>query len=298
MTLPNAIIAGAPKCGTTTLFRWLSDHPQVVTSFEKETYYLLDEDHPQLRPHVNYHTRGISGYHSLFPVADGGVVLESTPQYIYQQTALQVLPTFAEPPRIVVILRKPAERVYSSYQFTRNNLSDLHGGVSFARYLELAKHDRAELSRLAPQTHFVLGNELMYSRYVDYVSAWLAHYPQGRLHVALFEDLKSDPKIFMERLCTFLGIDARFYDRYAFVSKNETMRIRNQFWHRRVLRLGKFVAGTGLRKFLKTIYLRAQRDDTPVPQEDKAALAALAEEYREPNRELAELLKVDLSLWE
>ena len=44
MTFPNLVIAGAPRCGTSSLFRWLADHPNVCTSAATETRYLLDAD--------------------------------------------------------------------------------------------------------------------------------------------------------------------------------------------------------------------------------------------------------------
>jgi hypothetical protein len=49
MSLPNLVIAGAPKCGTSSLFYWLADHPQACGSTVKETFYLMDEEHPLRR---------------------------------------------------------------------------------------------------------------------------------------------------------------------------------------------------------------------------------------------------------
>jgi hypothetical protein len=300
MTLPNAIIAGSTRCGTTSLFQWLSDHPDVATSRQKETNYLLDSDHPQVRKCANYHTNGIQGYQDLFPTGAAAtrVVLEATPQYLYAKTALEVLPSLPGPPRLIFVLRKPGQRVYSAYQFTRNNLADLDRGVSFSRYIQLAKNDRAELSRLAPQNHFMLGNEIRYSRYVEYLSAWLAHYPKERVRALLFEDLKADPKGFVNGICEFLDIDPRFYDRYHFTVKNEMMRIQYQGFHRNVLKVAKYFPWTGLRKILRPLYLGVQYDSAPVPPEDLQTLAELEQEYKEANAQLAELLRIDLSAWD
>ena len=66
MTYPNSIIAGAPKCGTTSLFYYLSSHPEVCSSNIKETRYLLDKDDALFNKKRNYYIDGIEGYKHYF----------------------------------------------------------------------------------------------------------------------------------------------------------------------------------------------------------------------------------------
>ena len=110
MTLPNLVIAGAPKCGTTSLFRWLADHPQVATSNVKETFFLMDRGHSMARKESNYHQHGLAAYESFFATcpADCSIVLEATTHYLYQETALDVLSTLPSEPQIIFVLRERA----------------------------------------------------------------------------------------------------------------------------------------------------------------------------------------------
>src|SRR5689334_10681741 len=85
LTLPNLVIAGAPKCGTSSLYRWLADHPQAFGSAPKETFYLMDEGHPLLRKGSNFHTRGLAGYAEFFDGRneEARVIFEATTHYLY-----------------------------------------------------------------------------------------------------------------------------------------------------------------------------------------------------------------------
>ena len=51
--LPNVAMVGVPKCGTTSVFSYLADHPEVCQSSEKETYFLMDKGHPLFIPARN-----------------------------------------------------------------------------------------------------------------------------------------------------------------------------------------------------------------------------------------------------
>ena len=129
MRLPNAVIAGVPKAGTSSLFAWLSAHPQVSSSRAKETRYLMDVDSPLLTPRVNVHEQGAEGYAALFAHSspDATVLLEATPDYLYQRTALAFFATVDTAATIIVVLRRPASRVYSYYQYARGNMAVIPG---------------------------------------------------------------------------------------------------------------------------------------------------------------------------
>ena len=63
---PNLVVGGAPKCGTSTFFRWLSSHPDVCGSEPKETFFLMDRDSPLLNRDCNVHEHGLQSYGSFF----------------------------------------------------------------------------------------------------------------------------------------------------------------------------------------------------------------------------------------
>src|SRR5437870_3389808 len=118
--MANAFIGGAPRCGTSALFHWLRAHPDVCAAQPKEPFYFLDAGHPFL-PRVSYHSHGFAGYVRYFAhwsrATPPRVVCEASTHYLYSETALDVL-THADPvPRVLFVLRRPAQRVYSSFQY-------------------------------------------------------------------------------------------------------------------------------------------------------------------------------------
>lgn len=309
MTLPNLVVAGAPKCGTSSLFRWLADHPQACGSARKETFYLMDEGHPLARRGRNFGERGLEGYEEFFAECDAGarIVFEATTHYVYQRTALEVLSQLPTRPRIVFLLRKPSERVYSSFRYSQNNLANVSRGLTFARFVELSKangNSDADWEALAGESAYVLRNDIGYSRYVEYVERWVERFGRERVDVLLFEDLKSNPRAFMKEFAARVRLDASFYDSYDFPVKNETFGVRYPSLHRGVRRLNELVPTAGLKGALKKVYVRAQSGGASTGKangrtpEDARALEELEREFRPFNRRLADELGLNLSAWE
>jgi hypothetical protein len=308
------VVAGAPKCGTSSLYRWLADHPQACGSKLKETFYLMDEGHPLLRRGSNFHARGLGGYAEFFGDCNGDarVRFEATTHYIYQRTALEVLSQLPTRPRIVFLLRKPSERVYSSFRYSQNNLANVRRGLTFARFLELSKSDGggndADWEEAAGASAYVLRNDIRFSRYVEYIGRWVERFGRGRVHVLLFEDLKSNPRAFMKEFAARVGVESSFYDSYDFPVKNETFGVRYPSLHRGVRKLNGLVPAAGLKGALKKVYVRAQSggkangkangNATGRSPEDARALEELEREFRPFNRRLADELGLNLSAWE
>lgn len=306
MTLPNLVVAGAPKCGTSSLYRWLADHPQACGSTRKETFYLMDEGHPLARPGSDFRARGLEGYSEFFGEcrADARVVFEATTHYLYQRTALEVLSQLPTRPRIVLLLRKPSERVYSSFRYSQHNLANVRRDLTFARFVELSKANGngsdAEWDELAGASAYVLRNDIGYSRYVEYVGRWVERFGRGRVDVLLFEDLKANPRAFMKELAARAGVDPSFYDSYDFPLKNETFGVRYPSLHRSVRRLNELVPAAGLKGALRRVYLKAQSGGASAGKtpEDARALEELEREFRPFNQRLSDELGLNLSAWE
>ena len=104
--LPNLIIPGAPKAGTSSLQRWLADHPDAFGSVEKETYYFVDPGTHMHRPGAHI-ANGLEGWRDQFPIPSGvkpKVILESTPGYLYYETALTHIPALESAPKCLCLL--------------------------------------------------------------------------------------------------------------------------------------------------------------------------------------------------
>lgn len=300
MTLPNLVIAGAPKCGTTSLFAWLAAHPAVCGSSVKETRYLLDRGDLNFQAASNYHDHGLAGYEPYFADCSGAsakIVLEATPDYLYHQTALEVLSGLEPRPQILFMLRKPAERVYSYYQFARGDRAIIDAGITFPRFVEMARAGDSYLARRG-----TTAEALAHSRYVDYIEKWLARFPSSEVHLLLFEDLKRDPRSFMRGVAERFGISAEFYDDYAFHRKNPSYRVRWHRLHRFRRELGRLLP-PGPRRVLKTatqpLYSRVNvlRGGQARSDDDQAVLEELDAEFALHNERLARATGIDLAAW-
>jgi len=291
---PNVVIAGAPKCGTTSVFEWLSDHPEVCPSSVKETRYFMDEGHPLFKPESNYNRHGLEGYQVYFRKcerANPRVILEATPDYIYQRTALEGLARLAPRPKVVFVLRKPSDRVYSLYQFALNNMAVLDKRVSFGEFVGMIKAGCSEIS----EKRLILRQAIDNSRYVDYISKWLEKFGQDNLLVFLFEHLREDALGFMQRVSHCIGIAPAFWRGYGFPRKNESYRVRSRAIQRLARKLVKFIPKS---EGLRAIYERFNAAPlTPKSAEDREVLEELDEGFAAYNDALSDMLNIDLSVW-
>jgi len=294
MNLPTLVIAGAPKCGTSSLHAWLAAHPAVCVAAAKETRYLLDADSP-LRPSITFHERGLAGYGELFAhCPEGEVIVESTPDYLYSGTALTVLADLPSKPRILFILRRPADRVYSFYQYARNHMAVLPRNLSFDSYLGMVREPGSPRLRRAG----TLAHQLRYSDYAHWLAPWFAAFDRERLRVVLFEQLVADPSATTSAIADWAGIDPAFYAGYAFPRENETVEIRSQSAQRLRKRLAPLIRSTGLKGFLRGAYARvATTALKPMSDHDRDLVAQLEAGYQDANRRLAEMAELDVDRW-
>jgi Sulfotransferase domain len=298
--LPNVVIAGAPKCGTTSLFAWLVAHPEVCGSSVKEPCYLLDPDDPLFKVKSNLRDHGLAGYQSYFEGCEGTgakVVLEATPVYIYQRTAPQVLAGFDPVPQIVFVFRQPSARAYSHFTFLRDSHARIGADMRFGDFVELVSTGDERVPKYGHAKDVIA-----HSRYVEYLPAWLERFPPSHLHYFLFEDLQRDPRAFARTVAERLGIDSSFYDSYTFPRKNRTIRIRNQWVHNVRRGIGRRLPAS-TRKRLKAAtagaYAFVNVDRSPVRRssEDEQFLAELDREFEPYNKRLADVTGLDLTAW-
>jgi hypothetical protein len=306
MRLPDLVIAGAPKCGTSSLFRWLAAHPRVRGSAPKETNFLLDRGHPLLDPARNVHDHGLAAYASFFPDGDDDsaarpLLLEGTTHYLYGRTAPRVLASVDPPPHVVFLLREPAERVYSSFRYTRNNLGVLRPEATFRDFLALGEGGdvRAVTDPRWGGKVEIWRNDVAYGRYAEHLAAWAEVFPRERMHVFLAEDLWRDPRALLRRLAERVGLDSAFYDDFAFARHNESYRVRNATLHRLARRAAAALPRGMLHAVLRKGYMGVLANGRP--ERTDAAAAALRElraAYAPHNARLAREWGLDLGAWD
>jgi hypothetical protein len=189
-------IVGAAKAGTTSVFRYLSQHPQLFMPDDKEPHFFGDQ-----RPFAKY---GLypryEDYMALFEGANSGQLLgEGSTAYLYSETAPAELHRYNPAARIVILLRDPRERAYSLYWHHVRDFSEPKG-VTFEQALEL------EEQRIATKWAFGF-HYLKSGLYHDQVQRYLHWFGPDQVCIVLMEDLIRQPDETMNRLCDFLGVE-------------------------------------------------------------------------------------------
>jgi len=304
LILPNTFIVGVAKCGTTSIFDWLADHPEVCASSEKEVYYLCDKGNPLMNRKLNYHKNGLDGYAHYFGHYVPGkhkIILEGSPSYFYERTPLKVIPSFSPQAKIIILLRKPSDRVYSSYQFARNTMSQIDHNINFLEFIEKCRgfSDVPVLEHEAVDT--LAYNSIDGSKYSNFMKKWLASFDRNNIHVYLTSEFMNSSEL-MKRISKELGISLSFWDIYDFEKKMETYQVKNQSFHRMALYLYRKYLTLGLpKRWVNSLEKRYMEKNTtrlsPKQEEEKKALKELDDEFIPYNEVLERMLGIDLSEW-
>ena len=126
-------IVGQPKSGTTSLYNWLSKHPEICPSTIKETRFFLDQDSTQPRK-MKFNGKNIDEYLELFPSKAHTYHLEATPDYLYHELPLNIqehLPNSY----FIIIERDPVDRMLSSYRYFQQQ-GRIPLSLTFEEYVE------------------------------------------------------------------------------------------------------------------------------------------------------------------
>lgn len=197
--LPDLLVIGTQRGGTSSLYRYLGAHPHVVPSVRKETEYFSRRfDNGQL------------WYQGHFPLRRSGLTFEATPDYLFHPLAPARAADTLPDARIVVLLREPVERAVSHWQhMTRLGFEHLSFGDALAA--ESGRIDAA-LADVAAGRRIDEGPMLRLSyrargRYDEQLSRWLARYPRDRVLILRSDELFADPAPSLARLEQFAGLE-------------------------------------------------------------------------------------------
>jgi len=201
--IPNFIMIGAAKAGTTALYWYLAEHPQVFMSPMKETNYFaygLDGRGDLLYGDPDLHrfrVRSWSEYEALFAGAgEAAAIGEVSPIYLECPQAAARIRERLPAVRIICGLREPVDRAYSDYlMYLRSR----------GRRLDPVRDLTATSEWARPDSHW-----MQIGRYHEMLSRYFDAFPRKQIHVFLFDDLKHDPRGVIRDMYRFLGVDPTF----------------------------------------------------------------------------------------
>jgi hypothetical protein len=196
-------VAGAQKCGTTTLAAVLGDHPSICLARNKEAH-LFDQAEVQRRGPT------AAEIEAVFPHRrHGQILLDATPSYLYLPGCLEALVRHAPDVRVVVVLRSPADRAVSHYGHERRlGAERLPFVVALAAERRRLRRDPDPLAWNSAHRHSSYLDRGRYAGQLERLRSLTANY-----HLVLFDDLLTDPGWVLDGIVDFLGVERRPLDR-------------------------------------------------------------------------------------
>lgn len=270
--LPGALIIGAMRSGTTSLARWLGEHPEVRVAPEKEIHFFdLHFD------------RGLDWYASRFRLRGDvpPVLLEATQSYMYDPESLQRIAGVLPGVRLVAILRDPVDRAYSHYWLNRSIGRE---SLSFAEALSV-ESERLRSGNKEERFWFSYADRGSYLRQLDHIRTVL---PNAPLMIIQFEQMRDQPLAVFRRVCRFLGIS----DASLPTSVGRRLNQHASFRSVRVRRLTK-----DMPRVVHRVVGRINTTTPDYPELEAVEREAIALRFRPDFPGLAARYDVDLALW-
>ncbi len=224
------IVAGASKSGTTSVFNYLANHPQIRATTVKETRFFLDADYP-LTSEKRLDRDGPHEYLSFFNLAkskdDAVWSLEATPDYLYSAGTAALIREFLPNARLIFVLREPVSRLLSFYRFGVA-MGEIPSRMTLDEFIRQQENglDAPRRSAKHPAYH-----ALSHGLYSTYLKPFFELFCPTSIHVGFYEDLCRSPLEFMKRICRFAGIDEGYFDGFTFAIANKGVNVRSPFLH-------------------------------------------------------------------
>jgi hypothetical protein len=207
---PGFLIVGAQRCGTTSLFKTLSQHPAVLPAIYHKGVHYFDTDYQRGRDWYLGHfptVRRAEAVRARLGVP--GITGESSPYYMFHPLAAQRIAADLPDVRLLVLLRDPVERAYSAHA---HELARGFETEPFERALELEESRTAgERDRLIADPtyrshHHQHNAYLARGRYIEQLERLAGLVGRERLHVVDSDDFFADPRPAFDAVCDFLGL--------------------------------------------------------------------------------------------
>jgi hypothetical protein len=294
--LPNFLVIGAAKCGTTALYEYLGQHPDVFLSPNKEPQFFAFEDETLCfrGPGVTINQTAVTSleaYRTLFAGARGEkAVGEASALYLYVPKAADRIRQHVPGARLLAVLRDPIDRAYSSFMHLRREgrepLSDFRAALA------------AEPGRIADNWGF-LWRYLDLGRYHVQLRRFYERFPREQLRVLLYDDFRDAQGAALRSVFGFLEVDEGFRPDTSL--RHNVSGIPRSRWLYELVS-GRGPAGRVLGAVVPAALMarvRARAASRLLRQEplDPELRAELVERVREDVLRLQDLLGRDLSRW-
>ncbi|MEQ5806161.1 sulfotransferase domain-containing protein [Alteromonas sp. NFXS44] len=283
--LPNLLLAGAPKCGTTSVYDWLVKHPDISGAVDKELFYLIDKSDWKYSEKSNWGSHGKVGYSKYFK-EDNQIMVDGTTLTIYQESALEFAKELK--PKVLFFIREPSSRIFSTFKYFRDTRTVLPKNMSFSEFLK--RVDSGDDFRGNNQ----LSKVIEQSRYYLYLNKWKDVLGEQNIRTYDFSDFKEQKVALMRDIAEWLNIDGDFYSNFDFTHKNETSIAKFRGLNRVKEKIAVKVKNKKIKEVIKPIYekLNKAKPDNSLSGDDLAAKNKLEKALESDYQESLKLAKI------
>ncbi len=291
MRKPDFFIVGAPKCGTTSMARYLRQHPDVFMAYGEPRFFGSDTSRDKKLTEEEYL--------DLFSKArDEKMVGEKSPSYLRSKKAASEIKKFCPHAKIIIQIRNPVDWAYSLHgHFLRSGWEDI---VDFEKALE-AEEDRRKGLRI-PKRTVDFPKLLSYSEisYTKQIKRYVNSFGWKQIHIVLFDDLVKDTLNTYRDVLRFLEVDDQFTpDLKVYNSGNPRRsmllhKFMKNFW---VKKIGRTLLPYTTRRIIGQTLFRWNTSKKPKPPMDRHVRKRLQRQFEPEVKRLSKLLGRDLSYW-
>ena len=269
--LPDFLIIGAMRSGTTSLYRYLGAHPEVFLT-PKELQFFTE-----------HYDKGIDWYRARFAAAGVARVLgEATADYMARRSAMTRIAETVPDAKLIATLRNPVDRAWSHYGLLVTRGREQRSfPAAIADELTRISRDGVEASGV-----FYLSHGL----YDVHIERCLEFFPRSQLHVSIFERMKAQPTSVYKALCAYLGVN----DTYIPSKLGEAV---NPYVTFRSLRVRELTQRLPPQAGRVVARLNTRRNVAP-PQLDPATRDTLIDFYAPHIRRVEELIGEPVAEWQ
>jgi len=303
MRKPDIFLVGAARCGTTSMYRYLRQHPQIFGPEKKEPCHFATDLDSGSYQDGRYFVRDRDAYLGLFePARADQLPLDGSVWHLYSEVAAGAIHDFNPEVRILAMVRNPVDMMESWH--ARRLLVGAEDIPDFGEALE-AEPDRRAGRRIPPASFNV--KTLQYraiARFSEQLERYLGAFPRERIRVIVFDDFVRDPLAVYRQTLEFLGVDAGFTPVLEVGNPSRTVRfrpirdiVRDPRLHRIANRVIPQAAWARVRPAFRRLHAVNARDEKRPPM-DPALRRKLEAEFVPEVERLGALLDRDLlGLW-
>ncbi|MDJ0713346.1 MAG: sulfotransferase [Prochloraceae cyanobacterium] len=293
MTMPNFLIVGAAKAGTTALHAYLKQHPKIYMSSQKETnFFALEGETVNFQGPGDKETNDFSMvslpvYQAEFKGVTNEVAIgESSPLYLYSPKAPERIRAHLSNVRLIIILRNPVERAYANFLHLIRDDREPH--KDFTQALQ------DEPKRIEENWEW-FWHYIQIGYYAKQIQRYYHIFDRSQIGIYLYEDFRKNPVALLQDIFGFLNVDDTFVPDMK-IRPNKSGMPKNQFFHQLLTKPNPIK--TALKPlFPAVLRQKIQHSNLVKPEISPEVRQQLSALYREDILNCQDLIDRDLSHW-